>query len=301
MDWYPHSIESYDTDTLHLTAAQDGVYSRLLRWYYEKERSLPDSDPALAAIARIGIDEWLAMAPIIRAFFEARASRVTNARTLHQKRCDAYILERSRKRVGQNERQKKHRKNNMVGDDYEVSRVSHAPHIHTQKVVDRTQSLTETEIKTKTETLERVGEFTKTDALLAFEDWWCLVPRKVGKGHAQKAYLRALTKTDPTTLAEGMRRYDLERTGQDPQFTVHPATWLNGERWNDDPAPPAHTLGNYNGTPSLVSVGREILADDHRKKSHENSWPGDSVRGLHLEHQPAADTRRIKPGALPDE
>lgn len=69
MDWYPHHIDDYDADTLHLTPAEDGIYSRLLRWYYKHERPLPDDDVALAAISRIGLEEWRAVAPKIRALF----------------------------------------------------------------------------------------------------------------------------------------------------------------------------------------------------------------------------------------
>jgi len=34
-------------------------------------------------------------------------------------------------------------------------------------------------------------------------------------------------------------RYALQREGQDQKFTKHPATWLNAEGWNDEPAKPA--------------------------------------------------------------
>ncbi|OKO71893.1 hypothetical protein AC630_31760 [Bradyrhizobium sp. AS23.2] len=40
-------------------------------------------------------------------------------------------------------------------------------------------------------------------------------------------------------MLNGAMRYAAERTGQDPKFTKHPATWLNGECWKDEPEPPA--------------------------------------------------------------
>ena len=69
MDWYPHHISDYDADTLHLTIAEDGAYSRLLRWYYANERPLPNDDQALASICRIGLAEWQAIAPKIKASY----------------------------------------------------------------------------------------------------------------------------------------------------------------------------------------------------------------------------------------
>src|SRR5579883_107417 len=67
---------------MHLTAAEDGIYSRLLRHYYRTRMPLPDNDRALAAIARVSVDEWEPVKATIRAFFKARGG------LLHHKRCD---------------------------------------------------------------------------------------------------------------------------------------------------------------------------------------------------------------------
>jgi hypothetical protein len=32
-----------------------------------------------------------------------------------------------------------------------------------------------------------------------------------------------------------MDRYAKSVEGSDPKFVAHPATWLNGERWDDEP------------------------------------------------------------------
>jgi hypothetical protein len=71
----------------------------------------------------------------------------------------------------------------------------------------------------------------------AFDAWWLLCPRKVAKGAARKAYARAIKsgRATPDELTLGMMRYAAERTGQDEQFTKHPATWLNGDCWMDEP------------------------------------------------------------------
>lgn len=69
-----------------------------------------------------------------------------------------------------------------------------------------------------------------------FDDFWNCCPRKVGKGAAKKAYARALLKTAPETLLAAIKRYAATRAGEPEQFTVHPATWLNAERWLDEGA-----------------------------------------------------------------
>jgi hypothetical protein len=70
-------------------------------------------------------------------------------------------------------------------------------------------------------------------------DWatfWEAYPRKEGKGQARKAWPKAVRTTEATTIIAGANRYADQRRGQDRQYTAMPATWLNGERWTDQPA-----------------------------------------------------------------
>lgn len=67
-----------------------------------------------------------------------------------------------------------------------------------------------------------------------FDQFWDSVPRKLGKGKARKAYLKALTKTAHETILAGIRRYAATRAGQPEEYTKHPATWLNDECWLDE-------------------------------------------------------------------
>lgn len=68
-----------------------------------------------------------------------------------------------------------------------------------------------------------------------FEEWWSLYPRKIGKGQARKAFRSALKKTDISSLVSGVEAYAESVAGKDQQYIAHPATWLNGERWDDEP------------------------------------------------------------------
>ena len=68
-----------------------------------------------------------------------------------------------------------------------------------------------------------------------FEAFWSDYPRKVGKGAAVKAWKAATRKTNPQAIRDGLRRQLPAMTQQEPRFIPHPSTWLNGERWTDDP------------------------------------------------------------------
>ena len=70
-----------------------------------------------------------------------------------------------------------------------------------------------------------------------FASFWKIYPRRVARGAALKAWKRATgAGADPETIIRGAVRYAAERHGEPDRWTKHPATWLNGECWTDDPA-----------------------------------------------------------------
>ncbi|WP_200474849.1 hypothetical protein [Azospirillum argentinense] len=73
------------------------------------------------------------------------------------------------------------------------------------------------------------------DIEAAFVEWWAAVPRKVAKGAALRAYRSALKHATPADLLAGIRRFAAEVEGREERFIAHPATWLNGQRWLDEP------------------------------------------------------------------
>lgn len=69
-----------------------------------------------------------------------------------------------------------------------------------------------------------------------FEVWWSLYPRKKVKGAARTAYLKARKIATADMLIDGLLRYrdHVEAENMAEHFICHPATWLNGERWEDE-------------------------------------------------------------------
>jgi hypothetical protein len=68
-----------------------------------------------------------------------------------------------------------------------------------------------------------------------FEAFYAAYPRHEGKGHASRAYKTALGKASAEILLAAAQRFRERRVGEDPKFTPLPASWLNGERWTDEP------------------------------------------------------------------
>lgn len=67
-----------------------------------------------------------------------------------------------------------------------------------------------------------------------FDQLWEEYPRKVGKAQAKKAFKTASKKINFYDLLPKFEAYVLTLKGKEAQFIPHLATWLNGERWNDE-------------------------------------------------------------------
>lgn len=65
-----------------------------------------------------------------------------------------------------------------------------------------------------------------------FDRFWQPYPLKVGKAKAMKALAKALKKVSIERIEAGVEDYKRHKPSW--QHFCHPATWLNGERWDDE-------------------------------------------------------------------
>jgi hypothetical protein len=79
------------------------------------------------------------------------------------------------------------------------------------------------------------AERERDDVAAEFEQWYERYPRKRGRGQALKAYKAARRKADPETLVRAIEQQGPALTARGPEYVPYPATWLNGERWADQP------------------------------------------------------------------
>ncbi|MCA1415293.1 hypothetical protein I6F30_29800 [Bradyrhizobium sp. NBAIM20] len=113
----------------------------------------------------------------------------------------------------------------------------------------------------------------------AFAEFWAIYPLKVGKLDAEKAYLAKAKAGTPTAVMNaGAARYAAERSGQDPKFTKHPAKWIKGECWNDEPPSTGAVTIDNSGTGNVVAEAhQEQSADDYLTQligPHSKNWYG---------------------------
>jgi hypothetical protein len=101
------------------------------------------------------------------------------------------------------------------------------------------------------------GKGVKGKTLLSedtFEGFWSIYPRKVAKGSAKRAYRNALKRASAEEILAGAQRY--ASTKPDPQFTAHAASWLNADRWLDEPDKLPKPVGTK-GTEGFVAEWKD--------------------------------------------
>lgn len=106
-----------------------------------------------------------------------------------------------------------------------------------------------------------------TDVERGFEEWWSTYPRKRGKGQAMKAYRGALKKVGGDTLLASLRQQLPTLTAKGAEYTPYPSTWLNGERWEDQP-----DIDQPSKTGSLPSVHEIPQPPDGLTDAEYRTW-----------------------------
>lgn len=82
----------------------------------------------------------------------------------------------------------------------------------------------------------------------AWREFWLAYPRKTAKRTAWRAWLSAMNRdADPAAVVKAAIAYATERGGQDPNYTKHPATWLNGDCWLDERERDSHAEREWTG------------------------------------------------------
>lgn len=69
-----------------------------------------------------------------------------------------------------------------------------------------------------------------------FDEFWRVYPLRKAKGAAKTAWAKALKRATPDRIIAGAIEYASD-PNRDQDYTKHPATWLNGDCWDDEPAP----------------------------------------------------------------
>jgi hypothetical protein len=93
------------------------------------------------------------------------------------------------------------------------------------------------------------------------ERFWAAFPNKIGKADAMKAFDKASNKVTPEVLFPALNRY---ANKSDDRPFCNPSTWLNQERWLDQPA-----ANNGNRTSNPRTSGVDAILTVATRKARE--------------------------------
>jgi uncharacterized protein YdaU (DUF1376 family) len=213
----------YEAKTAHLSLLEDGAYNRLLRLCWSMPNcELPDDDAWIMRRLRVRTDEERDAVLTVLSEYFTRANRAVSNKRLSEEfehatsRHDAARINgmkggRKPKSLETNETEesnglaagKRKAKLNQANQNQNQN------HINTAHGADR------------------------------FDEFWQAYPRKVAKPTAARAWAKAIKEADPQAIIDGLQRQAPSMAAKDPQYIPHPATWLSGGRWADQP-PEAH-------------------------------------------------------------
>ena len=71
----------------------------------------------------------------------------------------------------------------------------------------------------------------------SFDEFWKVYPHKINKAPARKAWDKAVKKVGADHLIERVTAFANDPNLPDKQFICHASTWLNQERWDNEPFP----------------------------------------------------------------
>jgi hypothetical protein len=228
-------------------------------WHQIPASSLPDDDAVLAMLSGFGrgpsaVAEWMKCREgALRGFVKASDGRLYHT-VIVEKALEAWERKQARSvaRVAHAEKMKRWRDEKTVTPKASDDHVTVTRSLRDDNVTSLTGTGTGTGTgKEKKDKTLGQNEFDRAvlEADLigseepkggtypaAFETFWKVYPRKIGKMAAFKAWKRAKMLCNAGLILNAVEVFAKSVKGKDPQFTPHPATWLNGGRWDDENA-----------------------------------------------------------------
>lgn len=130
-----------------------------------------------------------------------------------------------------------------------------------------------------------------------FETFYSTYPRKVSKANAERAW-----KKQKCVLSEVMPSLQKQmRLWNDPQFIPHPATWLNGRRWEDDipsgnkqatqATTYANSLPSSKNDPSSKKKAWFVSCEENGEREAFKTWVMENRPEEWSEYLPSMDVR----------
>lgn len=239
MNFFPFHPGDYMLRTAHLDPIEDLAYRRLIDLYYVNEAPLSGTAEELSRVIRLRAYSAEVEA-VLREFFAEEDG------TWNHSHCDDVIDQYRSKALQAAENGKRGGRPKKTQDKpnpnpEETQSVNSANPEKTGSKANQ-EPITNNQYKDQKTCAPMARDSVEEDL---FPKFWKLYPNKKGKAAAEKAW--AKLKVTPelfNLIAQGLAKQCTSAawTKDGGQFIPHPATWLNGKRWEDEIPSNVHHL-----------------------------------------------------------
>lgn len=251
MPYFPMYPADFEADTSHLTLEEDGAYNRLLRLMWMTPGcSLPDDAAWIARRMRVDAATFArVIGPLIDEFFKRQNGRIISPR-LRSEYAKADETYKKRSEAGKKGGRPKAIENKQEQQKAGLSQAKAGPK---QPEPEPDPVKSEVTDVTSCALPEVKGP--------SFDDFWNVWPLgKTGKKAAAKAFAKLSPQNRKIATDRAVAWADQWRRHNPRANPIHPASYLNGERWTDETQP---TLTVIHGGPR-----DQFARDDYRAPSH---------------------------------
>lgn len=224
MNFFKLYIGDYQRDTAHLSIAEHGAYMLMLQHYYATEKPLPVGKALHRMLRAQDKTERDAIDTVAAQFWVESDAGLDNSRAteeirkaVHQRTVNQEIGKR-----GGRPKATGHKTESVSESDGEREPINNPNHSQTPK---------------KEKEPPNPPAANAASMPDGFANFWHVYPRHTGKANAVKAW--AKLKPNEELQAQILASVAVQAKSRDwlkdgGQFIPHPATWLNGRRWEDE-------------------------------------------------------------------
>ena len=247
MNFFKLYVGDYQRDTAHLSVTEHGAYLLMLQHYYATERPLPTGKALHRMLRAQDKVEREAIDSVVEQYWVEEAEGLINARA-RQEIAKSDHQRSVNREVGKRGGRPKRTETESVSKSVHESVHESEPNDNPNQTPDTRHQRSNTPPLTPPGGVHddacpplpapenppkraAVHEFPP-----GFDRFWQAYPRKTAKPHAAKAFARL--RPDEALLERMLQALQAQRSSPQwqrdgGQFIPHPATWLNGRRWED--------------------------------------------------------------------
>jgi uncharacterized protein YdaU (DUF1376 family) len=223
----PFYVSDYLADTSHLTTVEHGAYTLLIWAYWNGKRPLVAESARLAGIAKMTLSQWLKIEPTICAFF------IHEDGLWKHKRIEAE-LKNTKEKLEQNSKAGKASAAVRWGKRYNETVTDEVTGVTTDDITECQPRASESVVVVSSKSSKKENSSMKEE----FKEFWSIVWLKTGTGDAERAYIKqrkgGISAEQLKSAAIVQGPHLIQSAALRGSSVLHPATWLNQQRFLDE-------------------------------------------------------------------